>query len=178
MSRRRHHFLAFGALQFLAACSLLVNMDKEQCARNEDCRPFPGTVCAVAQHVCVKEAAKFQLAPDAGATTAVDPKARNESGSSIVPSSDGDSTMNTSQRDGGWPDSVADDVAVDGCRSSSGCFSCAPSGTIEFLNACTNSECSPFDNRILRHLLPDGALPPLPILDGGLVPPAAHDGGP
>jgi len=43
------------------------------------------------------------------------------------------------------------------------CFSCAPSATPQFENACTNATCVPFDNKQrLTNLTPDGGLPPLP----------------
>lgn len=36
--------------------------------------------------------------------------------------------------------------AGDPCLDPSGCFACPPSTTPEFLEACTASECAPFDN--------------------------------
>jgi hypothetical protein len=43
------------------------------------------------------------------------------------------------------------------------CFSCAPSSTPEFENACTGAACAPFDNATrLTRLNADGSLPPLP----------------
>jgi hypothetical protein len=54
-----------------------------------------------------------------------------------------------------------------GCASQSdagvACFSCKPSKTLEFENACTNAECAPFDDKKrLTKLTEDGGLPPLP----------------
>jgi hypothetical protein len=49
-----------------------------------------------------------------------------------------------------------------GCDGEAGCWSCAPTSTTEFLNQCTSSQCTPFNN---LQRLPDydgGALPPLP----------------
>ncbi len=46
----------------------------------------------------------------------------------------------------------------------SSCYFCAPSTPSQLLNACTSAECVPFDDTTrLTHLLPDGALPPLPL---------------
>jgi len=43
------------------------------------------------------------------------------------------------------------------------CYPCAPETTEEFLNACGESACIPFDRaRLEGLLLPDGGLPPLP----------------
>ncbi len=43
------------------------------------------------------------------------------------------------------------------------CFSCAPSATPQFENACTAATCQPFDNKKrLTKLNADGSLPPLP----------------
>jgi hypothetical protein len=47
------------------------------------------------------------------------------------------------------------------CETDAGCWSCTPTSPPEFLNQCTSSQCSPFDN---ASRLPDydGGLPPLP----------------
>jgi len=42
------------------------------------------------------------------------------------------------------------------------CFSCVPSSTPQFENACTTATCQAFDPKRLTHLNPDGSLPPLP----------------
>jgi hypothetical protein len=54
------------------------------------------------------------------------------------------------------------EAAVDAasCAADGGCWSCTPASTPEFLNQCTSSECSPFDN-----------LQRLPDYDGGSLPP-------
>jgi hypothetical protein len=57
----------------------------------------------------------------------------------------------------------ASEASVDaaGCATDAGCWSCTPSTTGEFLNQCTASQCTPFNN---LQRLPDydgGALPPL-----------------
>lgn len=61
---------------------------------------------------------------------------------------------------------VAGGVCVDrqaGCLGPDGCFSCAPTEQIEFLTACTDAECIPYDNAQLEGLLlEDGSLPPVP----------------
>jgi hypothetical protein len=48
------------------------------------------------------------------------------------------------------------------CTGDDGCYACKPKTTDEFLNACTDAKCQPFDKKRLTHLLPDGGLPPLP----------------
>ncbi len=51
-----------------------------------------------------------------------------------------------------------------------GCYPCAATTQVQFLNACTSARCVAFDDTRLTNLLPDGALPPLPIVtasDGG-----------
>jgi len=42
------------------------------------------------------------------------------------------------------------------------CFGCAPKTAGDFLNACSDATCSPFDDKRLTKLTPDGGLPPLP----------------
>jgi len=56
--------------------------------------------------------------------------------------------------------SVADAVLV--CQIPGGCFRCTPSTNSEFLTACTDSTCIPFDNGRLTNLNSDGTLKPLP----------------
>lgn len=50
------------------------------------------------------------------------------------------------------------------------CYPCAATTQVQFLNACTSGTCVAFDDTRLTNLLPDGALPPLPVAvtnDGG-----------
>lgn len=43
------------------------------------------------------------------------------------------------------------------------CFSCVPTSTPEYQNACTDAACAPFDNKArLTKLNEDGSLPALP----------------
>jgi hypothetical protein len=46
------------------------------------------------------------------------------------------------------------------CTTDAGCWSCVPTNTNQFLNQCTTSQCSPFNNA-LRLPDYDGGLPPL-----------------
>jgi hypothetical protein len=46
------------------------------------------------------------------------------------------------------------------------CYPCAPAMQVQFLNACTSGTCVAFDDtKRLANLLPDGALPALPMGD-------------
>jgi hypothetical protein len=50
-----------------------------------------------------------------------------------------------------------------GCEGPDGCYSCAPSKPVEYLNGCTDATCIPYDNTPLQDLLePDGSVPPVP----------------
>lgn len=50
-----------------------------------------------------------------------------------------------------------------GCAGPDGCYKCEPAKPIEFLNACTDRTCVPFDNKARLPLLEDGKpLPPVP----------------
>jgi hypothetical protein len=72
-------------------------------------------------------------------------------------------------------DDAPDDGASDSAASCDvdltvQCYACAPTETPQFLNACTNAACVPFDDvSRLANLLGDGGLPPLPPppVDGG-----------
>jgi hypothetical protein len=71
--------------------------------------------------------------------------------------------------DGGAADvhdaGVAEDASCD-VDLSVACYACAPQTNEQFLNACGESPCIPFDrSRLESLLLPDGGLPPLPPLD-------------
>ncbi len=49
------------------------------------------------------------------------------------------------------------------CVGEDGCYACAPEQQEEYLNACTDAECVPYDNAQLQGLLlEDGSLPPVP----------------
>jgi hypothetical protein len=62
------------------------------------------------------------------------------------------------------PDAAADASpdAAPSCTSAAGCFVCTPVELVEFLNACTDSSCQPFDNAARLPLYNNGVLPPLP----------------
>jgi hypothetical protein len=42
------------------------------------------------------------------------------------------------------------------------CYQCKPSKPLEFENACTSAQCTPFDRTRLTKIGADGKLPPLP----------------
>jgi hypothetical protein len=48
------------------------------------------------------------------------------------------------------------------CDGPNGCYSCKPTVDVQFLNACTNAQCSPFDNVARLPLYNGGNLPPVP----------------
>jgi hypothetical protein len=58
----------------------------------------------------------------------------------------------------------ADTAPVDpGCLGAAGCFKCEPTKSEEILNACTDGQCTPFDNAARLPLFKAGqALPPVP----------------
>jgi hypothetical protein len=54
--------------------------------------------------------------------------------------------------------------------SSSACYMCQPETNVQFLNACTGSNCVPFDDsRRVSLFNPDGSLPPVPDLPDASV---------
>ncbi len=53
-------------------------------------------------------------------------------------------------------------ASCEGAVSGRPCWACAPESRLEFLNACTNATCVPFDKARVTKLLPDGSLPPVP----------------
>lgn len=49
------------------------------------------------------------------------------------------------------------------CVDPSGCYACEPKNTRQFQAACTDAQCVPYDNSVLKPLLTaDGGLPPVP----------------
>lgn len=82
-----------------------------------------------------------------------------------VPEAAIDDARNAADASGALGDATGCDVAL-----ASQCYPCAPTLTVQFLNACTSATCVPFDDSTrVTHLLADGALPPLP---------AGNDAGP
>jgi hypothetical protein len=81
----------------------------------------------------------------------------------------GDSSQSTSEDSAADTNPIATqqdgapipDASPEACTTDAGCWSCTPTTTPEFLNQCTSSQCSPFDNwtRLPNY---DGGLPPLP----------------
>ncbi|HVJ94024.1 MAG TPA: hypothetical protein VM580_29745 [Labilithrix sp.] len=63
----------------------------------------------------------------------------------------------------GVPDGGSDAAADPSCTSPEGCFSCEPVNLVDFLNACTDDQCAPFDNVARLPLYEPGKpLPPVP----------------
>jgi hypothetical protein len=89
-------------------------------------------------------------------STGADSSQPNDDGSSSA-DSNADTNPIATQPDGA--PIQPEDAAT--CTTDAGCWSCTPTSTPEFLNQCTSSQCSPFDN---AQRLPnyDGGLPPLP----------------
>jgi hypothetical protein len=79
----------------------------------------------------------------------------------------------TKKGDAGAPDAdasedVSEDMTSCDVDLASQCYPCTPTLNAQFLNACTSATCVPFDDTTrVTHLLPDGALPPLPSSDAG-----------
>jgi hypothetical protein len=48
------------------------------------------------------------------------------------------------------------------CDGPNGCYACPPKTGSQFLNACTTTQCSPFDNVKRLPLYNNGNLPPIP----------------
>jgi hypothetical protein len=77
--------------------------------------------------------------------------------------------------DSGRPDDAAGEAAAveascDAWTPASGqCYACPPATNPQILNACTNADCVPFDDKArVTKLLSDGGLPPVPDpFDGG-----------
>jgi hypothetical protein len=75
-------------------------------------------------------------------------------------SSDAGSDTSVSPDSGPGSETTAD--AGVSCVGTDGCYSCAPTVTEQFLNRCTDSQCSPFNNLDRLGLRPGQALPALP----------------
>jgi hypothetical protein len=99
---------------------------------------------------------------DGGTVTTSDGGIVTESDGGTVTTSDGGVTTS----DAGQAEADAGHVVADAgvnCYGDGGCWSCTPQTQPEFLNQCTGSQCSGFDNAArLQGLYPDGGLPPLP----------------
>jgi hypothetical protein len=118
-------------------------------------------VAAALAAACSNSASNPTPVYDIGGDAAAESAAPADTG---VP---GDSSSTESSADSSRPGDAqpadASETSVDAasCAADAGCWSCTPSTTAEFLNQCTASQCTPFDN---LQRLPDydgGALPPL-----------------
>jgi hypothetical protein len=80
----------------------------------------------------------------------------DDSGIGVTPPDDSSTNADAplTQKDG----ALVQDAAS--CGTDGGCWSCTPASSSEFLNQCTSSQCSPFQNaaRLPNY---DGGLPPL-----------------
>ena len=72
-----------------------------------------------------------------------------------------DGSVDAAVADAG-PDASADAEPDANCHGDGGCYACAPQTTTEFLNHCTNGQCTPFDNEARLPLYNHGSLPPAP----------------
>jgi hypothetical protein len=95
-----------------------------------------------------------------------------DAGTTIVDAAaaDDDALVDVGTRDGvdagSAADSAADSSACD-VDLATQCYACAPTTSLQIVNACTGSTCVPFDDGVrLTNLLGDGALPPVPVKDG------------
>ena len=123
--------------------------------------------CGVALFSALLAGAAFIGACSSNDANPQPPPVYTTGGDSGTPQSGGDSgSVVTPGNDASTADDAAHDSAptppVDaaGCTADSGCWSCTPASTPEFLNQCTSSQCSPFANatRLPNY---DGGLPPL-----------------
>jgi hypothetical protein len=106
-----------------------------------------------------------------------DATARKDGSSTAHADAGIDGTTPPSRHDGGFDAPPPDVLHLDGstdvipadashpdssipCETDAGCWSCLPTTGPQFLNQCTASQCSPFDNfqRLPNY---DGSLPPL-----------------
>ncbi len=123
--------------------------------------------CGVALFSSLLAGAAFVGACSSNDSNPQPPPTYTVGGDSGQPASNGDSgNVVNPGNDASSPQDAAHDSApglpVDaaGCTADSGCWSCTPATTSEFLNQCTSSQCSPFANatRLPNY---DGGLPPL-----------------
>jgi hypothetical protein len=115
-------------------CSFVVESEDHQCESDEDCKGFDDAVCNVSAGVCVRREA---------ATTS----------SSTTTSAETSTSASSTTSTGTGEECVGED----------GCFACDPVEQADWLNACTDAACVPFDNgRIADLLEEDGSLPPVP----------------
>jgi hypothetical protein len=86
---------------------------------------------------------------------------KNDTGTSSETAVDS-GTSETAPEDGAVDSFVPTDTA--GCVGDGGCFACKPTSSEQFLNHCSGSSCSPFDNavRIPAATWDGGKLPPVP----------------
>ena len=87
------------------------------------------------------------------------PPTTSSSGSGTTSSSSGGGDGGAG---GGTTSSTGGTGGAPNCDGPNGCFSCPPTKNVEFLNACTDAQCSPFDDKARLPLYNNGNLPPVP----------------
>lgn len=144
--------LALGAIGNLSGCSLSLDTNGAQCARNQDCARFQGAVCDAVTHLCVP-----------GVASKPTPTLANAGDPTVDAGTDGDPARGSDVAAGGaGPEGTASGSSR-GCRVAAGCAPCAPPPSLELLNGCSDVICVAFDNHVrLSNLGPDGGLTPLP----------------
>ena len=84
-----------------------------------------------------------------------------------TPGSAPEAGVDAARETGGDVTASAPDASTCDVDLATQCYSCVPTVTVEFLNACTSAACVPFDDTRVTRLLADGGLPPLPAGDAG-----------
>jgi hypothetical protein len=132
---------------FASSCNAVLGSDRYYTVPDTDSAAGPGADAQGTTQDASGEDAR-EDAHEADAEAGLDATAK--------PDAEGDASLDSNPS----PDAYADACAGDANNS---CYACPPTTSTQFRNACTNATCVPFDDQTrLTHLLPDGALPPLP----------------
>lgn len=157
----RANVLTLGALALALALSL--GCDKTEEAAPTDSGPIVRDVGFADTPPATDVQTPTDNPPAADVQTPTDNPAV-DAGPGDVPATDTLAT-DTPATDTPGTDVPADSGPVDAgsCVGDGGCFACAPTTSVQFLNRCTSSSCTRFDNATrLTRLNADGGLPPLP----------------
>ena len=145
----------------LSACTRIVDANAIQCQSDNDCRSFPGSVCHPQNQVCIPNPNVDAPPADTGMDGSVAAFDTGMDRSVAAPDTGMDGSV--AAPDTGMDGSVAAPDTAPICTGDKGCFSCTPMADVEFLGACTDATCVPFDNHSrLANLGADGFLKPLP----------------
>jgi hypothetical protein len=128
--------------------------------------PFAGAIFAIATAIAACSSESNPKPPDNNFTTSSGTTSGSDSTTTSASGTGGDGSATSSTGSSASTGTGAGGGGTGGappsCDGVNGCYSCPPKTGNQLLNACTGSQCSPFDNVARLPLYNSGNLPAIP----------------